>query len=257
MSETAKQVKLPFRKRPRIATMNSQPPPNSVVRTKCAVCTPFPELGSNETKPQVDTTNEDTTTEMTHTSLLEAEKQQEEVYLMTANVKLYKPDAEENKGIPATVLFDSGSQRTFVSENVVRSLELNPCLRQVLSLNTGPICSDDLKNSGHGCVSAPVKATRGTFEEQAKKSQTPRNPEKFWSLESVVITDIATIRMKRTCKRKVKMWRRTRKTRKKKKVDERPVGNSVIAMKERSCQRSLVPHRCKGKKDKPFVEINQ
>ncbi|KHN86374.1 hypothetical protein Tcan_00529, partial [Toxocara canis] len=233
-------------------------------------------------------TNENITPEMTYASLLEVEKRQEEVYLMTANVQLYKPDAKENKGIPATVLFDSGSQRTFVSEDVVRSLELTPCLRQVLSLNTfasrraravdsevvelqvalrdgskktiqantvpyltkelkcrtgctngkygergdpteqqvvpdlligadylwefldgigieklpdglfripttvgdlysGRISTGDLKNSGHGCVSAPVEATRDTFEKQAEETQMPRNPEKFWSLESVVI----------------------------------------------------------------------
>ncbi|KHN81291.1 hypothetical protein Tcan_01936 [Toxocara canis] len=263
-------------------------------------------------------TNENITPEMTYASLLEVEKRQEEVYLMTANVKLYKPDAKENKGIPATVLFDSGSQRTFVSEDVVRSLELTLCLRQVLSLNTfasrraravdsevvelqvalrdgskktiqantvpyltkelkcrtgctngkygergdpteqqvvpdlligadylwefldgigieklpdvsiripttvgdlysGRISTGDLKNSGHGCRASPVEATRDTFEKQAKETQTPRNPEKFWSLESVVIKDSAPMRMKRTCKRKVKMRKRTRK---KKKVDE-------------------------------------
>ncbi|VDM34379.1 unnamed protein product, partial [Toxocara canis] len=113
------------------------------------------------------------------------------------------------------------------------------------------ICSGNLKNSGHSCVSAPVEATRDTFEDQAKETQTPRNPEKFLSSESIGIMDSATIGMKRTWKRKrkVKMRSRTRKTRKKREVDERPVEKSVVSMKERSYQRSLVPHRCNDKKE--------
>uniref|UniRef100_A0A0M3HS13 CCHC-type domain-containing protein n=1 Tax=Ascaris lumbricoides TaxID=6252 RepID=A0A0M3HS13_ASCLU len=91
-------------------------------------------FGGNTGKENV--SNENTTPEMTYASLLKAEKRQEEVYLMTANVKLYKPGAEENEGIPVVALFDSGSQRTFISEDIVRRLRLTPCLHQVLSLNT-------------------------------------------------------------------------------------------------------------------------
>ncbi|VDM45702.1 unnamed protein product [Toxocara canis] len=62
-------------------------------------------------------------------------------------------------------------------------------------LYSGRICSDNLKNSGHSCVSAPVEATCDTFEDQAGETRMPRNPGEFRSLEGIEIMDSATIKV--------------------------------------------------------------
>ncbi|VDK19093.1 unnamed protein product, partial [Anisakis simplex] len=61
---------------------------------------------------------------------------QKEVYLMTSKVKVRNPEENDRTGEDTIILFDSGSQRTFITDAMTRQLHLTPKLEQVLSLCT-------------------------------------------------------------------------------------------------------------------------
>ena len=74
--------------------------------------------------------SENTTTSASASSRNESQR----VLLQTAKTMAYKEG--ESKGVPVRILFDNGSQRTYVTENLRRKLNLKPMKKETVHLNT-------------------------------------------------------------------------------------------------------------------------
>ena len=74
--------------------------------------------------------NENTTTSASASSRNESRK----VLLQTANTIAYKEG--ESTGVPVRILFDNGSQRSYITENLKRKLNLKPVKKETVHLNT-------------------------------------------------------------------------------------------------------------------------
>eukprot|EP00112_Aurelia_sp_Birch-Aquarium-sp1_P011662 Seg2451.3 transcript_id=Seg2451.3/GoldUCD/mRNA.D3Y31 product="hypothetical protein" protein_id=Seg2451.3/GoldUCD/D3Y31 len=80
-----------------------------------------------------------------------------QVLLQTAKTIAYKDG--ETRGIPVRILFDSGSQRSYVSESLKTKLKLQPSKKETLKLNT--FGGEKITKNICGVVNFYVKGKRG------------------------------------------------------------------------------------------------
>ena len=87
-------------------------------------------LASNTRNEPRQITSENTTTSASASSRNETRR----VLLQTAKTMAYKEG--ESTGVPVRILFDNGSQRTYITENLRRKLNLKPIKKETVHVNT-------------------------------------------------------------------------------------------------------------------------
>jgi hypothetical protein len=93
--------------------------------------TSTPDLPKRSTKERIDDTNQVTTTSVTTSK---ANNKSRTVLLQTARAVAY--NEENSRSIPVRVLFDNGSQRSYVTDNVRAKLGLASQSKERLKFNT-------------------------------------------------------------------------------------------------------------------------